>query len=65
MEVRAHTAVLALVGLGAAVLVAARLTAALPGVANRHALTYDAARRAMVDVDAADALGRADLGRVV
>ena len=32
---------------------------------NRHAFTYDASRRAMVDVDAADALRRGSVGRVL
>ncbi|HET9156125.1 MAG TPA: hypothetical protein VFN91_05620 [Myxococcaceae bacterium] len=40
-----------------------RLVAVLPQVTNRHALSYDAARRAMVDMDAADAIRRADVAR--
>ena len=58
-------AVTCLLGLVAALLVTLRLAAALPEVPNRHAFTYDASRRAMVDVDAADALRRGDLGRVL
>lgn len=56
---------LGLLGLAAALLVGGRLASVLPHVPNRHALTYDAARRAMVNVDAADALRRGDLGRLV
>lgn len=54
-----------LVGTATALLVAWRLAAALPEVPNRHALTYDAARRALLDVDAADALTRLDPARVL
>jgi hypothetical protein len=50
----------AVVALGAVV----RLAAVLPAVPNRHALTYDAARRAMVNMDAADALRRVDIARL-
>ena len=49
----------------AAVLVCLVIAAALPEVENRHALTYDASRRAMIDVDAADALRELDLGRLL
>jgi hypothetical protein len=56
---------LAAVGALTAAAVVFQLAAALPGVANRHALTYDAARRAMVDVDAADALRRGDWGQLL
>lgn len=52
-------------GAAAAVLVTLRLAAVLPEVENRHAFTYDASRRAMVNVDAADALRRGDLGRLL
>jgi len=45
-----------IVGLGVATAVAFRLVAVLPEVPNRHALASDAARRAMLDVEAADAL---------
>lgn len=45
-----------LAGLAVAVGIALRLASVLPEVPNWHAFTYDAARRAMVDVDAADAL---------
>jgi hypothetical protein len=45
-----------LTALAVAVGIAVRLASVLPEVPNRHAFTYDAARRAMVDVDAADAL---------
>jgi hypothetical protein len=41
-----------------------RLWAVLPEVPNRHALTYDAARRAMIDMDCADAARRGDVARV-
>ena len=58
-------AFLGLLGLAAALLVTWRLGAVLPGVPNRHAFTYDASRRAMVNVDAADALHRGDIGRVL
>jgi hypothetical protein len=53
------------VGALAAILVCVGLTAALPSIENRHALSYDASRRALVDVDAADALLRTDLGRLL
>ena len=42
-------------------LAVARLASALPQVANRHALGWDSARRALLDLGAADALRRADL----
>ncbi len=45
-----------IVGLGVATAVALRLVAVLPEVPNRHALASDAARRAMLEVEAADAL---------
>ena len=45
-----------ILGLGLATAVALRLVAVLPEVPNRHALASDAARRAMVEVEAADAL---------
>ncbi|RPH68004.1 MAG: hypothetical protein EHM78_20325 [Myxococcaceae bacterium] len=50
-----------IVGLAVATTVALRLTMVLPDVPNRHALTDDAARRVMLDVDAADALIGGDL----
>src|SRR5262249_36997452 len=53
------------VGALTAIVVCLKLAAALPDVENRHALTYDASRRALVDVDAADALWRVDLGRLL
>ena len=49
-----------MVALGAVV----RLASVLPEVPNRHALTYDAARRAMVSMDAADAIRRVDVARL-
>lgn len=52
------------VGALAAIGVCIELAAALPQVENRHALTYDASRRALLDVDAADALRRLDLARL-
>jgi len=55
---------LGLLGAILALVVVVRLAAVLPAVPNRHALTYDAARRAMVDMDAADALRRFDLARL-
>ena len=58
-------AVVGLLGLAAGVLVTLRLAAVLPEVPNRHAFTYDSSRRALVDVDAADALRRQDLGRLL
>ena len=58
-------AIVGLVGLAAGALVTLRLAAVLPEVPNRHAFTYDASRRAMVNVDAADALRRGDLGRAL
>jgi len=45
-----------IVGLGVATAVALRLVAVLPEVPNRHALAKDAARQAMLEVEAADAL---------
>jgi len=45
-----------------AALAGARLASALPEVPNRHALNWDAARRVMLDVEAADALSTGDLG---
>jgi hypothetical protein len=45
-----------------AVLVGVRLASALPEVPNRHALNWDAARRVMLDVEAADTLRTGDLG---
>jgi hypothetical protein len=48
------------VGLLLAVAVGLRLAAMLPEVSNRHALLYDAAHRAMDDMDAADALRRGE-----
>jgi hypothetical protein len=53
------------VGALTALVVCLVLAAALPQVENRHALTYDASRRAMLDVDAADALRELDLGRLL
>jgi hypothetical protein len=50
-----------IVGLGVATAVALRLVAVLPEVPNRHALASDAARRAMVEVEAADALLAGDV----
>jgi len=48
-----------------AALAGARLASTLPEIANRHALGWDSARRAMLDVEAADALRAGDLGRYV
>ena len=62
---RGHLVLLCLLGAATGVLVTVRLQAVLPEVPNRHAFTYDASRRAMVDVDAADALRRGDLGQVL
>ncbi|MGZ6079739.1 MAG: hypothetical protein ACXWK4_02925, partial [Myxococcaceae bacterium] len=56
---------LCLLGAATGVLVTLRLAAVLPEVPNRHAFTYDSSRRALVDVDAADALRRQDLGRLL
>jgi hypothetical protein len=53
------------VGVLVAIGVCIELVAALPEVENRHALTYDAALRIVADVDAADALRRLDLVRVL
>ena len=50
-----------IVGLGVATAVALRLVAVLPEVPNRHALANDAARQAMLDVEAADALRGGDV----
>jgi len=50
-----------IVGLAVATAVALRLASVLPVVPNRHALTDDAARRVIVDVDAADALRGGEL----
>ena len=50
-----------IVGLALATAVALRLVTVLADVPNRHALTGEAARRAMLDVDAADALLGGDL----
>jgi hypothetical protein len=50
-----------IVGLAVATAVALRLAAVLPEVPNRHALAADAARHAMLDVEAADALLGGDL----
>ena len=58
-------AVVGLLGLAAGVLVSLWLAEVLPEVPNRHAFTYDSSRRALVDVDAADALRRQDLGRLL
>src|SRR6516162_2276693 len=54
-----------IVGLAVATVVALRLAAVLPDVPNRHALTGEAARRAMLDVDAAEALLGGDLLELV
>jgi hypothetical protein len=47
-------------GAGLALAAALRLVAALQQVPNRHAFVWDAARRAVLDVQAADALRRLD-----
>ena len=54
--------VMGAVGWLLAAAVALRLATVLPDVPNRHALPYDAAHRAMDDMEAADALGRWELG---
>jgi hypothetical protein len=54
--------VMGAVGWLLAAAVALRLATVLPDVPNRHALPYDAAHRAMDDLEAADALGRGELG---
>jgi hypothetical protein len=65
MTLNRSVSVVALAGVLLGLAVAFRLALVLPEVPNRHALTYDAARRAMVNVDAADALRRLDLARVL
>ena len=50
-----------IVGLGVATAVVLRLVAVLPEVPNRHALANEAARQAMLDVEAADALRGGDV----
>jgi hypothetical protein len=54
-----RAALLAGAALGA--LAAVRLAAVLPVVASRHAFCWDPARRALLDLDAADALRRLDV----
>ena len=54
-----------IVGLAVATVVALRLAAVLPDVPNRHALTGETARRAMLDVDAAEVLLGGDLLELV
>jgi hypothetical protein len=49
------------VGLAVATAVALRLAAVVPEVPNRHALIDDAARRVLVDIDAADSLRGGEL----
>ena len=49
-------------GAGVALAVGLRLRSVLGDVPNRHALGWDSARRAMLNVEAADALRAPDLG---
>ena len=55
-------AVMGAVGWLLAAVVALRLATVLPDVPNRHSHPYDSAHRAMDDLEAADALGRGELG---
>jgi hypothetical protein len=55
-------AVIGAVGWLLAAVVALRLATALPDLPNRHALPYDSAHRTMDNLEAADALGRGELG---
>jgi hypothetical protein len=58
---RAMAAAPLIAGIALAALALAQLSRALPQVANRHAFAWDSARRATLDVQAADALRRLDL----
>jgi len=51
----------AVVGVSLAALAGIRLALVLPRVANRYAFGWDSARRAMLDLDAAEALRQLDL----